>query len=57
MKTYVVGYSLEAPLEGASNEYHNIHFLGEKRKISLYFSVEKKTNHLMQSYDNPSHAE
>ena len=27
------GYSLEAPCRGASNEYHNICFCGEIRKI------------------------
>ena len=29
------GYSLEAPRRGASNEYHNIGFHGEIRKMSL----------------------
>ena len=29
-KTYVVGYSLEVP-RGASNDYHNVSFLGEIR--------------------------
>ena len=33
-------YSLEAPRQGASNEYHNICFCGEIRKIS-YFWPEK----------------
>ena len=28
-------YSLEAPRRGASNEYHNICFRGEIRKISI----------------------
>ena len=31
------GYSLEAPRRGASNEYHNICFRGEIRKISAFF--------------------
>ena len=31
------GYSLEAPRQGASNEYHNICFRGEIRKISTFF--------------------
>ena len=30
------GYSLEAPQQGASNEYHNICFHGEIRKICGY---------------------
>ena len=30
------GYSLEAPLQGASNEYHNICFREEIRKISEF---------------------
>ena len=29
----VCGYLLEAPDQGISNEYHNIHFYGEIRKI------------------------
>ena len=29
------GYSLEAPQQGTSNEYHNICFRGEIRKISI----------------------
>ena len=31
------GYSLEVPRCGASNEYHNIRFCGEIRKISTLF--------------------
>ena len=34
------GYSLEAPRRGASNEYHNICFRGEIRKITIIL-VEK----------------
>ena len=34
------GYSLEAPRQGTSNEYHNICFHGEIKKISA-FSEEK----------------
>ena len=36
------GYSLEAPRWGASNEYHNICFGGEERKISILFFLLKK---------------
>ena len=32
-KNICCGYSLEMPRRGASNEYHNICFLGEIRKI------------------------
>ena len=32
-------YSLEAPRRGASNEYHNIRFRGEIRKISAFFRM------------------
>ena len=35
------GYSLEAPHRGASNEYHNICFRGEIRKISAFFWWKK----------------
>ena len=31
------GYSLELPQQGASNEYHNVCFHGEIRKISILF--------------------
>ena len=31
------GYSLEVPWQGTSNDYHNICFHGELRKISLLF--------------------
>ena len=36
------GYSLEAPRWGASNEYHNICFCGEIRKISAFFGWKKR---------------
>ena len=32
------GYSLEAPQRGASDEYDNICFRGEIRKILVFFS-------------------
>ena len=35
------GYSLEVPRRGASNEYHNICFCGEIRKISAFFGWKK----------------
>ena len=35
------GYSLEAPHRGASNEYHNICFRGEIRKISILLGWKK----------------
>ena len=52
MTTYVLanicwGYSLEVPLQGASNEYHNICFPEEIRKISsraMYLNELTYTN-------------
>ena len=32
-----LGYSLEVPWGGTSNEYHNIYFYGEIRQISVLF--------------------
>ena len=43
-------YSLEAPHRGASNEYNNICFCGEKRKKYKYFSVENVHSTLGISY-------
>ena len=34
-------YSLEAPCRGASNEYHNICFREEIRKIPAFFRMKK----------------
>ena len=38
------GYSLEAPCQGASNEYHNIWFCGEMRKLFSRTSWINKKN-------------
>ena len=37
---------IEVPLSGASNEYHNISFCGEIRKISVFSLFEKKKSTL-----------
>ena len=36
------GYSLEAPRRGASNEYNNIGFCGEMRKIFTWYPVSSR---------------
>ena len=38
------GYSLEAPHQGTSNEYHNICFCGEMRKLFSRTSWRNKKN-------------
>ena len=38
-KNICCGYSLEAPRRGASNEYHNLYFYGEIRKIIPQLSL------------------
>ena len=47
-KNICCGYSLEAPHNGASDEYHNIHFCGEIRNIATGFGWKK---HLIWRYD------
>ena len=42
----ILWYSLEAPYEGASNEYHSIYLCGEIRKISTIFWLKKKAPYL-----------
>ena len=44
-KNIQCGYSLEAPQNGASNEYHNICFSGEIRKKINTFEL-KNTSYL-----------
>ena len=39
---HMLWYSLEAPQRGASNEYHNICFRREIRKISAFFGWKKR---------------
>ena len=43
-------YSLEVPPQGASNEYHNISFCGEKRKISTIFCLKSTLSGAMNAY-------
>ena len=41
LRKHMLWYSLEAPRRGASNEYHNVCFRGEIRKISAFFGCKK----------------
>ena len=46
-------YSLEAHRRGTFNQYHNIRFRREIRKISIY--LDRKKKHLIKSYDLKFH--
>ena len=48
-RKHMLWYSLEASFRGTSNEYHNVCFRGEIRKISLFFGWKKC---LIWSYGN-----